>query len=541
MKAKIADTKRLNILGNGDMPSNREILTRMLKLSRQRLGYYSMFAALPAILTSHVQEAQADEVTKPEMSVVEHTAKRLTKLTKSYNTSILRLQPQSNYLLDQQKGKNNIISALAGGDDCPGTPIPGGIYTAAAPFTDSGNTTGANNTVNSVYSFYYSSYNTGGPDLIYSFSLTGRGADPQIQVSATSANYQPLIYILDSRNGGRCPAGTNNFAPNPIGIAFTPGGFASFDSNLINFLPLNVPLYLFIDSGAIGGSNSGPYTLRMQDLTVAPATPARTRFDFDGDRKADISVFRPSNGAWYLNHSTIGFSATQFGLSTDKLTPADFDGDGKTDISVFRDGIWYRLNSSTNSFNAIPFGLASDIPTPADFTGDGLAELAVYRNGFWYTLNLQNNPFNQLKPVQFGLATDKPVVGDYDGDTRADYAVYRDGTWYLLRSTQGFAAIQFGLPTDKLVPADYDGDGKTDVAVYRDGTWYLLGSQTGFTSFQFGLATDVPMPADYDGDNKADLAVFREGIWYLQQSTNGFLAVPFGLITDKAIPSAFLP
>ncbi len=263
----------------------------------------------------------------------------------------------------------------------------------------------------------------------------------------------------------------------------------------------------------------------------------RTRFDFDGDGRADISVFRPSDGIWYLNQSTNGLSATQFGLSTDKIVPADYDGDGKTDVAVFRDGTWYLLRS-TDGFLAVPFGLASDIPQPADFSGDGRAELAVYRGGNWFTLNLVNN---QFQAVQFGNSTDKPVVGDYDGDSRADYAVYRDGIWYLLQSTQGFGAIQFGLPTDKLVPADYDGDGKTDVAVFRDGTWYLLGSQTGFTAFPFGFASDIPAPADYDGDGKADAAVYRNDIWYLRQSASGFSGVQFGLTNDTPVPAAFVP
>ncbi len=263
----------------------------------------------------------------------------------------------------------------------------------------------------------------------------------------------------------------------------------------------------------------------------------RTRFDFDGDGRADISVFRPSDGVWSLRRSSLGISDTQFGLSTDKITPADYDGDGKTDIAVYRDGTWYLLRS-TDGFLAVQFGLASDIPQPADFSGDGRAELAVYRGGNWFTLNLVNNQFNA---VQFGNSTDKPVVGDYDGDGRADYAVYRDGTWYLLQSTQGFAATQFGLPTDKLVPADYDGDGKTDLAVYRDGFWYLQQSSQGFTAFQFGFASDVPAPADYDGDGRADVAVFRDGTWYLQQSTNGFSAVQFGLATDTPVPAAYLP
>ena len=286
----------------------------------------------------------------------------------------------------------------------------------------------------------------------------------------------------------------------------------------------------------IYGNNSSYTALAryLGDSVVARRTP----FDFDGDGKADVSVFRPSNGEWCLNQSTNGFYATQFGLSTDKITPADFDGDGRTDVAVFRNGTWYWLNSSNGSFQAAQFGQAGDIPVPFDYTGDGRAELAVYRVGTWYTLNLSNNQFNA---VQFGIATDKPEVGDYDGDGRADYAVYRDGTWYLLQSTQGFGAIQFGLSTDKLVPADYDGDGKTDVAVYRDGTWYLLGSQTGFTAFPFGFASDIPAPADYDGDGKSDAAVYRAGVWYLLQSTNGFREVQFGLANDKPIPSAFVP
>ncbi|MDQ4121530.1 MAG: peptidoglycan DD-metalloendopeptidase family protein, partial [Acidobacteriota bacterium] len=75
-----------------------------------------------------------------------------------------------------------------------------------------------------------------------------------------------------------------------------------------------------------------------------------TPFDFDGDSKADASVFR--NGTWYINRSQLGFTGVNWGLATDVLAPADFDGDGKTDVSVFRDGNWYWINSSTNQFNA---------------------------------------------------------------------------------------------------------------------------------------------------------------------------------------------
>jgi len=286
-------------------------------------------------------------------------------------------------------------------------------------------------------------------------------------------------------------------------------------------------------------TDSNGNTSEFSQYVQAAGASIKANFDFDGDGRSDISVFRPSDRVWYLLRSQSGFSSAQFGISTDKITPADFDGDGRADIAVFRDGVWYWLNSSNGSFNAVQFGIASDIPVPADYTGDGRAEIAVYRGGIWYTLDLANN---QFQAVQFGISTDKPVPADFDGDGKTDYAVYRDGIWYLLRSSQGFTAVQFGISSDKPVVGDYDGDGKADQAVYRSGVWYVLGSIRGFYAVQFGIASDVPIAADYDGDGSTDIAVFRDGVWYwLQSSSNQFRAVQFGIANDKPIPAAFVP
>ena len=292
--------------------------------------------------------------------------------------------------------------------------------------------------------------------------------------------------------------------------------------------------------GKIIGGGGGSNNFVDSDAAIVrysgdSSVSRRSNFDFDGDGKADISVFRPSDRTWYLNQSTNGFSATQFGLSTDKITPADFDGDGKTDISVYRDGVWYWLASSNNySFNARQFGIASDIPVPADYTGDGRADLAIYRNGTWWIQDLTNN---QTQVVNFGISTDKPVAADYDGDGRADQAVYRgSGEWHLNRSTQGYTVINFGLATDKPVIGDYDGDGRTDQAVYQNGIWYLLQSTNGFATFPFGIASDIPAPADYDGDGRTDIAVYRNGTWYIWQSSNGSISYQqFGLASDIPI------
>jgi uncharacterized delta-60 repeat protein len=263
------------------------------------------------------------------------------------------------------------------------------------------------------------------------------------------------------------------------------------------------------------------------------------RFDFDGDGRSDVSVFRPSNGAWYLNRSTAGFTGIGFGLGTDKLAPADYDGDGKTDIAVFRDGYWYITESLTNQFRAVQFGQTGDVPVPADYDGDGKADVAVFRDGNWYFLNSSNN---QFRGFQFGIPTDKPVQADYDGDGKTDVAVFRDGNWYWVNSTNNqFRAVQFGIANDRPVPADYDGDGKSDQAVYRSGIWYLQRSSSGFTGIQFGNPTDTPVAADYDGDGKADIAVFRAGNWYRLNSTNNqFIAEQFGTDTDKPVESAFM-
>lgn len=275
---------------------------------------------------------------------------------------------------------------------------------------------------------------------------------------------------------------------------------------------------------------------------TAPTTPValKTEFDFDGDGKADPTVFRPSDGSWWMLGTGSGLRTTVFGIPSDVIVPADYDGDGKTDYAIYRNGEWHVLGSNSG-YAVRPFGLPGDIPQPGDYDGDGRADLAVYRpaDGTWYVFGSRDG----FRAVKFGISTDLPVAADFDGDGKYDPAVYRNGTWYILGSEAGFSAYQFGLAADRPVPADYDGDGKADPAVYRNGTWYLLRSTAGFTAGTFGLASDKPVPADYDGDRKADLAVFRPagGVWHVMRSSmtesdSAYTAFTFGMETDTPIP-----
>lgn len=153
-----------------------------------------------------------------------------------------------------------------------------------------------------------------------------------------------------------------------------------------------------------------------QTITFAPRTssPSSSMFDYDGDGKTDLSIFRLSNGQWWLRRSSDGDSRVfQFGDANDRIVPADYTGDGKTDVAIFRPSTneWFVLRSENTSFYSAPFGTAGDVPVP----------------------------------------------GDYDGDGRADFAIFRpsEGNWYLLRSQSGFTAIQHGTSSDKPTPAAY--------------------------------------------------------------------------------------
>ncbi len=293
------------------------------------------------------------------------------------------------------------------------------------------------------------------------------------------------------------------------------------------------------------------FDINNVNFTITASAPTNTvRSDFDGDGRTDFSVFRPTEGNWYLNNSTAGFSAVNFGLASDTIVPADFDGDRKTDFAVFRptnvegQPDFYLLRSSDFTVSGIAWGVVGDIPVVADYDGDGKADYAVWRpsTGDFYVLQSQTGG---LRHYNLGLNGDKPVVSDYDGDGKADFAVFRpsNGTWYIAKSTDNSIVItQWGISTDIPVFADYDGDNKVDIAVFRpsDGVWYIQRSTGGITYISFGLDGDVPVPGDFDGDGKYDQAVYRAGVWYVNNSTSGFAVANFGLASDVPTPRNYL-
>ena len=123
---------------------------------------------------------------------------------------------------------------------------------------------------------------------------------------------------------------------------------------------------------------TGTYT---QVATVGPNVTSYSDFSLaDGATYCyRVRAFNSAgNSAYTLERCAAARSMTR---------PSDYNGDGKADITVYRDGVWYILRSSDGGATATVWGgMAQDVPVPRDYDGDGKADITVYRVGTWYIL-----------------------------------------------------------------------------------------------------------------------------------------------------------
>lgn len=111
--------------------------------------------------------------------------------------------------------------------------------------------------------------------------------------------------------------------------------------------------------------------------------------DYDGDNVTDFAVWRPSDANWIIRSSATGTQysppcavvacPTLFGGAGDIPQTGDFDGDGRADLAVWRpsDGTWRWVRSSDGSSQVSAWGSGGDRPVSGDFDGDGKTDFAV--------------------------------------------------------------------------------------------------------------------------------------------------------------------
>lgn len=358
------------------------------------------------------------------------------------------------------------------------------------------------------------------PKRVGQYDTFGNAFAPSDEEKAALANLQPWDMIC-----------TSEFRQNALPTTYD-GNWAVFP-------------FLGTDRVLAGDLTRG---LLILDVRKA-GDPLRNRVtDFDGDGRSDYSRVGYENTVsnWTIqNSSDLSFIQRGWGYSDDKLVNGDFDGDGRADIAVWRpsDGAWY-LDQSSAGYRFVQWGAAGDIPVPGDYDADGRTDLAVWRpsTGTWYIIQSTLG----FRTQQWGQSGDKPLTGDFDHDGKDDIVVWRpnNGIWYIIQSSASWITqISWGEPADKPLAADFDGDGRAELAVFRpnNNTWYIFDPFTGYFNSQvWGEAGDIPVPADYDGDGAYDITVFRPGnkFFYGINSSNGAFVSRFvdGLGNGNVIP-----
>ena len=154
--------------------------------------------------------------------------------------------------------RNGVLSpggneVTGGGASCGTAPVIGSL-----PFADSGPTVGASNTVGSIPAGCSNYTTVAGPDEIYLFT-TGAGASVGVSLDATTATYDPAIYILSTcGTSSTCVVGADatlaggietiaaqSFAPGTYGLYVdsfysTAAGSGAYDLSVTGTLPVEV-------------------------------------------------------------------------------------------------------------------------------------------------------------------------------------------------------------------------------------------------------------------------------------------------------------
>lgn len=294
---------------------------------------------------------------------------------------------------------------------------------------------------------------------------------------------------------------------------------------------------------------SGCQGTRAYTLSIG-SSPLLAARDFDGDGRSELIAWQNNRLTgeleWFISYSADGSShRVSWGVAGDQPVVADYDGDSRADLAVYRatEGRWLLKLSSKDKTEDRIFGAPGAVPVPADYDGDGITDLAVWQNGTW---TIAQSTTGLTQTLTCGTTGSLPVPADYDGDGRTDVAVYESavGQWRIYQSSTGVEIIRwFGGTMEVPCPGDYDGDGITDLAVWRspERRWYVEHSATQTQAIHAWPAGDAGslarlLPGDYNGDGQLDFALWLQPLqsWQIWEiSKNITRTHPLGVLRDR--------
>jgi|GEM_PF-1561052 len=261
--------------------------------------------------------------------------------------------------------------------------------------------------------------------------------------------------------------------------------------------------------------------------------------DFNGDGKADILWYKPSNGEVYvwlmdgtiiLSHGLAGIA----GQGWEIKGIGNFDGDATADILWYKPSngevyIWLMNGTGILSHGSAGIaGLAWEIKGIGNFDGNATSDILWYKpsNGEIYVWLM--NGIGILSHGSAGISGPEWEIkgfGDFDGNTMADILWYKpsngeiyvwlmNGTGILSHGSVGIAGPEWQIKG----VGNFDGNTTTDILWYKpvngevyvwlmNGTDILTHGSAGIA----GPAWQIRGIGKFDGDATADILWYRPG------------------------------